>query len=308
MLTGKTEKDKQFQAIIKNIINPRPPFTTVSGKKAFSDEYEELVPYSLGNQYYSVLVGMGFDYLARFIIAKKFKEVNDKEFGFRRFVAERGFLYLEPLIDKKLYKTLVDKYMTGLLACQRFINNETTDFDEILNYCGYLASLESIARSGRPPMDIKKSLIDYAEIEIINDIKALCNVFEDKFINLGILKGDDDVVFNPNFGIGSRSCGGADADIFINGTLYDFKCTKSTGYKWGECAQIVGYYLLNTIAIRCGGNGMGFDEFGSPYEIDRLAFYRGRHGEIEGFDVGLLDKNKVEQGIEELRKMWDLKF
>jgi hypothetical protein len=129
-------------------------------------------------------------------------------------------------------------------------------------------------------------------------------------INLlsGILKGNDDVVFNPTFGIGSRSCGGADADIFINGTLYDFKCTKSRGYNWAECAQIVGYYLLNIIDIRCGGTGIGFDEFGEPLGIHRLAFYRSRYGEIESFDVELLDDNKVEQGIEELRKTWKLKF
>ena len=70
MLSGNTEEEIQFQNILKNIINPRPSFTTVSGKKAFSDEYEELAPYSLSNQYYSILVGMGFDYLARFIVAK----------------------------------------------------------------------------------------------------------------------------------------------------------------------------------------------------------------------------------------------
>lgn len=82
MLIGKTEKDTQFQNALKNIINPRPSFTTVSGKKAFSDEYEELVPYSLSNPYYSTLIGMSFDYLARFIVAKNLKNINNKKFAY----------------------------------------------------------------------------------------------------------------------------------------------------------------------------------------------------------------------------------
>jgi hypothetical protein len=68
------------------------------------------------------------------------------------------------------------------------------------------------------------------------------------------------------------------------------------------------YYLLNTIDIKCGGSGIGLDQFGSEYGIDRLAFYRSRYGEIESFDVELLDENKVEQGIEELIKTWKLRF
>jgi len=96
-------------------------------------------------------------------------------------------------------------------------------------------------------------------------------------------------------------CGGADADIFIDDTLYDFKCTKSRGYRWLECSQIVSYYLLNIIDIQCGGIGIG-----DGYNIDKLAIYRSRFGEIEIIDVGLLDDTKVEQAIEELRKLWDL--
>jgi hypothetical protein len=101
--------------------------------------------------------------------------------------------------------------------------------------------LETVARSGLPPVDINISLIEDTDNEIINDLRALCNVFKDKFINSGIFKENEDVVFNPHFGVVvSLHVGGADADIFINGTLYDFKCTKSRGYSWTECAQIVG--------------------------------------------------------------------
>ncbi len=308
MLKGKTEKDKQFQKILKDIINPRPSFTTISGRKAFSAEYEMLAPYSLSNPYLATLVGAGFDYLARFMVANKIKNSSDKKLAYSHLVADHGLKKLERMIGKRDYKTLDKKYSKGIKECKQFINNKKSSFDEIINYAGYLASLEFIARSGIPPQDIKKSLIDDTDTEVINDLRILCNVFEDKFINSGFLNETSSVLFNPRFGIGSMCCGGADADIFIDGTLYDFKCTKSKGYSWTECAQILGYYLLNIIDIRCGGQGMGIDKFGDVHRINRLAFYKGRFGEIEYIDIDLLDDSKVEQGIEELRKMWDLKF
>lgn len=227
-------------------------------------------------------------------------------------MAEKGLKHLERTTEKKLYKELDRKYERGIKVYKQFINNEKSDFDALLYFAGYLASLESVSRSGLPPLDIEKSLIDDTDIEIINDLRILCNVFENKFINSGILKKNSLVIFNPKFGIASMCCGGADADIFIDGTLYDFKCTKNRRYKWDECAQIVGYFLLNIIDIRCGGKGMGLGtgfEFSiEEYGISRLAFYRSRFGEIEYIDVASLDENNVEQGIEELRKLWKLDF
>lgn len=305
MLSGKAEKDIKFQNILRDIINPRPVFITASGKKAFSSEYEELVPYTLSNPYYASLVGMGFDYLARFIIAKNLKNKNDKKLAYSNLVAGNGLKRLERMIDKKLYMTLNKKFDSGLGICECYIYNKNIDFSELLDFSAYLASLETIARSGMPPDDITKSLLDDTDVEIINDLKMLCNVFQDKFINSGIIKEYKDIIFNPRFGtVVSMCCGGADADIFIDGTLYDFKCTKSRGYSWIECAQIIAYYLLNIIDIRCGGFGMGLEE----YSIEKLAFYRSRFGEIESIDANLLDENKVERGIEELRKLWGLKF
>jgi hypothetical protein len=308
ILHGKTEKDKQFQNILKTIINPRPSFSTVSGKKAFSAEYEELVPYSLSNPYYSTLVGIGFDYFARFIIASKLSSKNNKQAVFNHLAAERGLNKLEKMIDKNVYNTLIKKYEEGIKTCEQFVNNKSFNFDDMFYFVVYLASLEAVARSGMPPLDIKKSLINDPDIEIINDLKKNCKIFENRFVNKGIVNENSSVIFNPTFGMVSLHCGGADADIFIDSTLYDFKCIKSRGYNWSECAQIVGYYLLNIIDIRCGGHGIGINKNGDEYSIDSLAFYRSRYGEIEKLEVELLGEDKVEQGIEELRKLWGLNF
>lgn len=309
MIKGKTEKDIQFQKIIKNIIYPTPSFSTLSGKKSFSMEYEDLVPYSLSKPYYASVVGICFDYLARFMIARNLKNAKVKKTAYGNLVAEQGLEFFRYVMrGNAICHEVEEDYKEGLNLCARFINNKSIDFDKIINFSGHLASLESIARTGMPPADLRQSLLGDTNKEITEDLKKLCNVFEDRFINSGLLKEKSEVIFNPNFGNASISCGGADADIFIDGTLYDFKCTKNRNYDWGQCAQLIGYYMLNVIETRCGGKGMGRDNYRKLYEIDRVSFYRSRYGEIETLDIKLLDENKLEDGIEELRKMLGLEF
>jgi hypothetical protein len=304
MLSGKTETALQFQSIIKTLINPRPVFTTVSGKKAFSSEYEQLVPYNLSNPYYSGMVGMGFDYMARFIIAKTTRDKVLKCLVLKNLAAERGLNCLERIVDKKTYKVLDKKFGRALALIEMFINNQIKDMTELLYSVGYLSSLEAVARTGMPPVDIKKSLIDDVSYEIIYDMQQMCGVFNEKFVSSGIIKEqNNEIIFNPTFGLVSMFVGGADADLFLNGTLLDFKCTKDKGYKWVDFAQLVAYYLLSIISVRCGDIGIINDETA----VNRLAFYRGRFGEIEYIDVKLLGEDKIEYAISELQKLWGLK-
>ncbi len=132
MLSGKTEKALQFQSIIKTLINPRPDFATVSGKKAFSSDYEQLVPYNLSNPYYSGMVGTGFDYMARFTIAKTTRDNALKRQVVKNLAAERGLNYLERIIDKKTYKVLDKKFGRALALIEMFINNQMKDMTELL--------------------------------------------------------------------------------------------------------------------------------------------------------------------------------
>jgi len=95
MLKGKTERDQHFQSILRNLINTKPPFYTRSGREPFSKEYEELVPYSLSSPFQASLVGTGFDYLARFIIAKNINNKQDKKTAYSNLVAEKGLIKLD---------------------------------------------------------------------------------------------------------------------------------------------------------------------------------------------------------------------
>lgn len=306
MLRGTSEKDKEFQAILRYVIEPKPIFITASGKRAFSNEYETLVPYTLTNPHFATLCGTGFDYFARFIIGKNMEDVSKKLQTTHFLVAEVGLNFMADMTNKRTHSVLSCKYDRGIELFDQFINNKKIDMDEMCNYLGYFAALESIARSGLPPMDIRKSLVEDTNMEIINDLKNLGVLFEERFITSGLIKKDSSILLNPKFGIGSLSVGGADADIFIDGNLYDFKVTKKSGYSWSECAQILGYYILNVIDIRCNGTGMGIDKNGEAYEIDKISFYRARTGEIESLPINALDPEKLEQAVLKLMKIWGL--
>ena len=125
----------------------------------------------------------------------------------------------------------------------------------------------------------------------------MLEVFQTKFINSGIITPESIVVYNPTFGDASYFCGGADADIYIDGTLYDFKCTKREGYVWKDVSQILGYYLLDCISKDSKDRENDLDK----YEIRRIAFYKARFGEVEYYDVS---RESYSQTIKEFEKIF----
>lgn len=235
------------------------------------------------------------------------EDVTGKLLATRFLAAEAGLKRMAAMTDKRTHSLLQDKYVRGVGLCDRFIDNQKINMDEMCSYLGYFAALESITRSGLPPADIKKSLLEDTDMEIINDLKNLGVLFENRFIASGLIEKESEIILNPIFGIGSLSVGGADADIFIDGNLYDFKVSKKSGYNWTECAQILGYYLLNSIDIRCGGFGMGRNKYGESYDIEKISFYRARTGEIETLSISALDQLKLEEATQKLLKIWGLK-
>lgn len=78
-----------------------------------------------------------------------------------------------------------------------------------------------------------------------------------------------------------------DGDIIIDGTLFDFKSEKNVGFKWQEVAQLLGYFLLNEIPLDVSNAGDIYftDHSYHHLEINRIAFYRARYGEIEYIDL-----------------------
>jgi len=327
MLKGSSESDKKFQNIIKEILPPKEAFYTLSRKKPFSSEYNTLVENNLSNSYKVTLAGTAFDYMARFIIAKE--TIHYKENAFLHLIAHKGLIILKDAVDANLYKKLENRYIDGMGQIIEYIYSDgneiamikdfeykedfcafsncidkmakknytyKVEFNKLLEFSCFLARLEHISRSKKLPEDVNLLFGSMDDMDLIADLKLLCNVFINTFLNGGILKKNSYVIYNPTFGICSKLCNGADADVFIDGILYDFKTAKSNGYSWKDTAQIISYYIFNCIADEKDIKNAPL----AKYEIEKIALYKARFGEIEYFDTNKIDATELENTVDKL--------
>lgn len=303
-------QDKEFQTILRNIIPKSNEFYTISGKKAFSSSYILKIPNELENTYESGMVGTAFDYLARFIIAQKINK--NKDAVYTKTVAELSLSWIGiklDLEDDELFNKFDKKYKESIKIIEQYVNgNDITVNENLINSACYLARLDSVVRAGVYINNLKYFPFEKETNDIIIELKKLTDLFINTFIESNIVKDNSDVVFNPEFGICSKKCGGADADIFIDGVLYDFKSSKNRGYRWQDIAQLVGYYLFNEISIHSDSSEVSL----KGYTIDKIAFYKARYGEIECFDIANIDNVKKNisinllidnLGIEDVKKV-----
>lgn len=94
---------------------------------------------------------------------------------------------------------------------------------------------------------------------------------------------------------------GADADIYIDGVLYDFKTTKYYSYKKNDIQQIISYYLLYRINLRFFDDRSDFIiEFEEILPIREVAIYQARYGEISILDMELENSELIEKAVDEL--------
>lgn len=294
LLKGSNPKQKEFQSIIKATIPDKKLFKTVSGKVAFSKtEYEPLVPYTLVKNYNSSIVGTSFDYLARIMLARVIKKNRNE--SYTNLTAEGGFIVLSRVLkNHPAIKTEIEnKYIEAVNKLKAFSSNKEDIIGLIPDVC-FLTKLEHIFRSGLPPTNVlEDSFFDSPDVEVIKDLESLCDVFQEKFIP-SVISPTSEIIYNPNFGVASSFVGGADGDIIIDGTLYDFKSGKNIGYKWQEVAQILGYFLLNEISLDISNSDDNyFDDSYKHLEIERIAFYKARYGETEYIDLSNIDKQLV---------------
>lgn len=300
MLDGESDEDKVFQSIVKGLMPKATQFFTASGKKPFSGQYQIKVPNDLNSSHLSSVVGTGFDYLIRLIVARHINA--DPARVLSRIAAQDGLSIIKRFVDASLFKRLDKKYSIGLGTMNGFIRSTNSDIEPMLPFIGYFARLEMVARSGMPPIDIEASLVHSEPAEVVNDLRQLVQVFTDDFILSGLVKPTSEVVFNPSFGILSMCCRGADSDLFVDGTLYDLKTTKQNGFKWRDAAQLTGYYLLSEAAERT--DDFSTKIFGS--QVKRIALYKARFGEIEYFDLEQIDCEALNMSVNNLLVLFGL--
>lgn len=263
--------------LLKEVVPVKNEFKTISGREAFSKSYINRVPYTLRNVQHSRIVGIAFDYVARWTIAKSIR-CGLKE-AYEDTCAEHGIEKCRMFFSKKQVDQIETRFIEAKHICESYVGSVCVDVRRIVEVAVFFAKLEQVYRSNKVPESC--DYLFWCEEEIVADVINLYDVFVETFLTPKIVRENSVVIFNPCFGNASRMCGGADADIYIDGVLYDFKTTKNNGYTWTEVAQIIGYYLLDYIAKK--ENDFSNDLIEQP--IIRVAFYKARYGEIEYYDV-----------------------
>lgn len=294
-ITGRTRGVEEFAEIIKSVTPSKDDFRTISGNKP--SEYKMYVSYGLTNHNHASYVGTAFDYLARFRIARILKD----EKATKSLVAEKGFLSLMNISKDKKVNLKPEHYDNMLKPVLDYINgNSDNTIEELIPVAIRLAYLESIARGNLDleQVNIKNIFKGEPKEEIRNELKELLSVFEEKFIAPEIINENSEVIYNPKFGVSSLLVDGADADIFIDGTLYDFKTSKKNEYNFDDSAQIMGYYLLNELSINLNIS-LDLPDY-DGLEIKRLALYKARFGETEYYDLSNMPITVISNAIQKM--------
>ena len=303
-LTDKNEKELKFQTIIKKIQPDKSEFKSLSGKAAFSDEFILKVPNNLSATIYSSIVGTTFDYLARFRVAQKI-ESDKKDTCCEEIIAE-NFFWTFPL-DRQIRKRLKEKFNEGIDYVIRFINSNHSINKDLIYYSYFFGRLEQCWRSRRLIENIDE-LLDPPSKEIEDDLINLMSVFDDSFLNK-VVKPDSNVIFNPSFGKCTSIVKGADADIFIDGVLYDFKTTKYKSYNSKDIQQIISYYLFNRVNLKMHDTSSNFV---SPNfdctNINTISIYLARYGEIIYLDMQSINNELIEKSINDILELFKSEF
>lgn len=298
-LSGKSSEEIEFQNIIKEIQPKKTQLKTLSGNIPFSKDFSMLAPYNLKVPSNSMTVGTAFDYLARFQVAQVIN--NNKEDSYSNLVAGRFFELFKDQIDNKTYNKLYEKYNKGLEYINQFVHSSNSIDDELIEIAYFFALLERSKR-GRMLSDDLNSYFSNAPEEISEDLVNLTSVFNKCFIKK-VVKPDSDAIFNPHFGLCSTSVGGADADIYIDGTLYDFKTSKSKGYVGKDWQQVISYYIFEQINLL---NNDILATFNEEHDIKTIAIYLARFGEVIYIDTDFISDELKYQSMKELMNLFSI--
>jgi len=177
--------------------------------------------------------GTAFDYLLRFYI-EKLNPCAKKNI----WIAERGL-------------AIVQNFGAPPSTQKRACHIVETARD---HYRSYLKS----KREEKPGKELIRAAIDLAQLDAVYrigllDLRPIAESMTKDLSNLLALVRPEDFrakrtcSLNPTFGSASDLVGGADADLFIDGTLIDIKTSKHLEMERDVFNQLLGYYCLSCI-------------------------------------------------------------
>jgi hypothetical protein len=206
------------------------------------------------------LVGTAFDYLLRFYLRLHNPHAIDR----KHWTAEDALALIadNPSLHSK-GQEIVAQAKRRLAA---YLKTEQLR-DELIESALLLATLDPIFRAG-----VGHENVGNAYAEDIQDLRNLISIVDPDMFKASAL-----CLLNPTFGIATRMVGGADADLVIDDTIVDIKCTTKLAIPGTYFHQLIGYYVLHEI----GGVG----ELTPKPEIKKVAIYFARYAYLHVLDL-----------------------
>lgn len=216
--------------------------------------------------------GTSLDYLLRFYLQKL--NACAKESG---WVAEESLVILE---HSRVAPSAL-KRAQGIVAKARQLHR------------AYLKEKRLL----KPNEALVRAAIDLAQLDLVKRIGRLellpidDAMVEDVSNMLALVRGDDfrakrTCVLNPTFGAASELVGGADGDIFIDGTLIDIKVNKNLELGRDIFNQLFAYYCLSCIG--------GVDGCRGKVKVTDVAVYFARFGLLHRLPVSsFVDRDRL---------------
>jgi len=215
------------------------------------------------------LTGSAFDYLLRFYVeklnrsAKKGPWVAEKSLAILAMQSQRSSAFRRARGIVETGKALHDEYLKN-----RSIEKPAA---KMIRVAIRLAELDLVYRIG---------LLDFQHIDddVVEDLRSL----------LSLVRPDDFrakkvCVLNPTFGMASGLVGGADADLFIDGTMIEVKTSKHLKMKRDIFNQLLGYYCLSCIG--------GVDRYRG--KVRAIGIYYARYGLLYRLNIkSLVDSRR----------------
>lgn len=271
-LTSMIKQNKDFRNLLLSVSPSRSSFMPAFGST------EIKVPPQSPSGAAAAFIGTCSDYIFRFIIGRYLHRDDVLD----NLVAEQGLQDVEKrFANVKDIGKFRDVYDDRVSWVREYLHTNTADQKQFIRAVYYmiaasmiLAKLENFRRSGVRSINDVKAVLKYVpDKDTMIELRDLGILFRSAFIKSGVIHKDSKVIFNPHFGSFGNKVFGADADLYVDGVLYDFKSTKYFSYKADYAAQLTGYCLLNQLCLHGHEGDIG-------EEIKKAAFYYSRYGVI----------------------------
>lgn len=277
IIAHKGEFGMRYKEILDTLRPKAQQFTTQGGLPAFSSAYPTLVQSRL-QQNEATLANSAFVYLASFLTAKHTQIPIDHS---SLFFYNAFHHIVEP--ERKIVIERIKGYFQTM---QEFYSSEEIN-NHFIGHLYTFAKLDQVAKKGDFDEDTDLNFIQKkVSLAIIEDIKRLGNLFKKVFIDSSLITSDSDVIYYPTYSNQiTKALRGINADFYFDGVLVDFSTSKSFRYESQDIYRLISLYLFYLIDKSIKATTDLCSE-----EIEKLAFYKARAGQIEYFDVREMDK------------------